>query len=82
MILYTATKTETKQLNITNVESTNSTVYINNIVFDDVQLAQGTIEYPNLRVLELNLNDGDVVSAKDNNLVTYKSNETVSIFRK
>ena len=72
MILYTATKTETKQLNITNVESTNSTVYINNIVFDDVQLAQGTIEYPNLRVLELNLNDGDVVSAKDNNLVTYK----------
>jgi hypothetical protein len=71
MILYTATKTETKTLDITNVESTNSTVYINNIVFDDVQLAQGTVENPNLRVLELNLNDGDVVSAKDNNLVTY-----------
>ena len=71
MIIYTATKTETKTLDITNVEATNSTVYINNIVFDDVQLAQGTVEYPNLRVLELNLNDGDVVSAKDNNLVTY-----------
>ena len=71
MILYIATKTETKKLNITNVEATNSTVYINDIVFDDVQLAQGTVEYPNLRVLELNLNDGDVVSAKDNNLVTY-----------
>ena len=71
MILYTATKTETKQLNITNVESTHSVVYINNIVFDDVQLAQGTIEYPNLRVLELSLNSGDVVSALDNNLVTY-----------
>jgi len=71
MILYTATKTETKTLDITNVESTNSTVYINNIVFDDVQLAQGTVENPNLRVLELNLNDGDVVSAKDNPLVTY-----------
>lgn len=71
MTIYTATKTETKTLDITNVESTNSTVYINNIVFDDVQLAQGTIEYPNLRVLELNLNNGDVVSAKDNNLVTY-----------
>lgn len=71
MILYTATKTEIKTLDITNVESTNSTVYINNIVFDNVELAQGTIEYPNLRVLELNLNDGDVVSAKDNNLVTY-----------
>lgn len=71
MILYTATKTETKQLNITNVESTHSVVYINNIVFDDVQLAQGTIEYPNLRVLELSLNSGDVVSALDNNLVNY-----------
>lgn len=71
MILYTATKPETKTLDITNVEATNSTVYINNIVFDDVQLAQGTIENPNLRVLELNLNDGDVVSAKDNPLVTY-----------
>jgi putative alpha-1,2-mannosidase len=71
MIIYTATKTETKTLDITNVEATNSTVYINNIVFDDVQLAQGTVENPNLRVLELNLNDGDVVSAKDNPLVTY-----------
>jgi hypothetical protein len=71
MILYTATKTETKTLDITNVESTNSTVYINDIVFDDVSLAQGTIENPNWRVLELNLNDGDIVSAMDNNLVTY-----------
>ena len=71
MILYTATKTETKQLNIINVESTHSVVYMNNIVFDDVQLAQGTIEYPNLRVLELSLNSGDVVSAIDNILVTY-----------
>ena len=71
MIIYIATQTETKTLDITNVESTNSTVYINNIMFDDVQLAQGTVENPNLRVLELNLNDGDVVSAKDNDLVTY-----------
>ena len=71
MIIYTATKTETKTLDITNVKATNSTVYINNIVFDDVQLSQGTVENPNLRVLELNLNNGDVVSAKDNNLVTY-----------
>jgi hypothetical protein len=72
MILYTATKTETKTLDITNVESTNSTVYINNIVFDDVSLASGTIENPNLRVLQLDLNSGDVVSAKDNDLVTYE----------
>lgn len=71
MILYTATKTETKQLNITNVKSTHSVVYLNNVIYDDAQLAQGTVEYPNLRVLEINLNDGDVVSAMDNNLVTY-----------
>jgi hypothetical protein len=59
MIIYTATQQETKTLNI------------NNIVFDDVQLARGTEEHPNLRVLELNLNDGDVVSVKDNDLITY-----------
>jgi hypothetical protein len=71
MIIYTATQTETKTLNITNVEPTQSIVYINDIIFDDVTLARGTDEYPNLRVLELNLNDGDVVSAKDNDLITY-----------
>jgi hypothetical protein len=72
MIIYTATKTETKQLNITNVESTQSIVYINDVIFDDVSLASGTIEYPNLRVLQLSLNSGDIVSAKDNDLVTYE----------
>lgn len=71
MIIYTATKKETVQLNINNVESTQSIVYLNNVVYDDVQLAQGTVENPNWRVLELNLNDGDVISANDNNLITY-----------
>jgi hypothetical protein len=71
MIIYTATQTETKTLKINNVESTQSIVYINDIIFDDVQLARGTIEYPNLRVLELSLNSADVVSAQYNNLVTY-----------
>lgn len=71
MIIYTATQQETKILNINNVESTHSIVYINDIIFDDVYLAQGTIENPNWRVLELSLNSGDVVSALDNNLVTY-----------
>jgi hypothetical protein len=71
MIIYTATQTETKTLNINNVKSTQSIVYINDIIFDDVYLAQGTQEYPNLRVLELNLNEGDVVSAKDNDLINY-----------
>ena len=71
MTIYTATQQETKILNINNVEITRSVVYINNVVFDDVMLAQGTVEYPNLRVLELSLNSGDVVSAMDNILVTY-----------
>lgn len=71
MIIYIANKKETKQLNITNVESTQSIVYINDVIFDDVQLAAGSVEYPNLRVLELDLNNGDVVSAKDNDLITY-----------
>ena len=71
MILYTATKTETKTLDITNVESTQSIVYLNDVIYDDVQLAQGTVENPNLRVLEFKLISGDVISAKDNPLVTY-----------
>lgn len=71
MIIYTATKTENKTLNITNVERTQSIVYLNNVIYDDVILGSGTIEYPNLRVLELNLNDGDIVSAMDNDLITY-----------
>lgn len=71
MEIYKANKTENKTLNITNVESTQSIVYINDIIFDDVQLAQGTIEYPNLRVLQLSLKSGDIVSAKDNDLMKY-----------
>ena len=71
MIIYTATQQETKILNINNIEITRSVVYINDVVFDDVMLAQGTIEYPNWRVLELSLNSGDVVSAIDNDLITY-----------
>jgi hypothetical protein len=71
MIIYTATQQETKTLNINNIEITRSIVYINDIVFDDVMLAQGTVEYPNLRVLEISFKSGDVLSADDNPLITY-----------
>lgn len=71
MILYTATKTETKQLNITNVESTHSVVYLNSVVYDDVQLAEGSTEYPNLRILQISFKSGDVLTADDNPLITY-----------
>jgi hypothetical protein len=71
MIIYTSTQTETKTLNISNIIRTESIVYINDVVIDNVILGSGTIEYPNLRVLQLDLNEGDVVSAKDNDLITY-----------
>ena len=71
MIIYTATKTETKQLNITNVESTHSVVYLNNVIYDDVQLAEGSVENPNLRVLQISFKSGDVLTADDNPLITY-----------
>lgn len=71
MTIYTATKTETKQLNITNVESTHSVVYLNSVVYDDVQLAEGSTEYPNLRILQISFKSGDVLTADDNPLITY-----------
>lgn len=71
MIIYTATQQENKILNINNIEITRSVVYINDVVFDDVMLAQGTIENPNLRVLEISFKAGDVLSADDNPLITY-----------
>lgn len=72
MIIYTANKDEKKELDIINIQETQSIVYINNIIFDDVLLAEGTESHPNLRVLELDLKNGDIVSAKDNKLITYK----------
>ena len=71
MVIYIATQQENKILNINNIESTRSVVYINDVIFDDVILARGSEEYPNFRVLELNLNEGDVVSVLDNDLITY-----------
>lgn len=72
MIIYIANKNEKKELDITNVISTQSIVYINDIIFDDVFLAEGSDSAPNLRVLELDLKNGDIVSAKENKLITYK----------
>lgn len=72
MIIYTANKDEKKELDIINIQETQSIVYINNIIFDDVLLAEGSESAPNLRVLELDLKNGDIVSAKYNELITYK----------
>lgn len=74
MTIYTATQQENKILNIYNhsLENQRSVVLINDIVFDDVTMVGAfDSENPAWRVLELNLNEGDVVSALDNELVTY-----------
>lgn len=69
--IYTAPVDEMKTLYISNVELTYSRVYINGSIFDNVELADGTEEAPNHRVLPLELKAGDVVQADDNSLVTY-----------
>lgn len=71
MVIYISNKNEKKELDITNIVSTQSIVYINDIIFDDVILEQGSDSAPNLRVLELDLKNGDIVSVKENNLITY-----------
>lgn len=71
MVIYTATKNEEIELDITNVQLTQSIVYLNDIIYDDVYLAEGTITNPNLRILYIPMNIGDVLSAKDSDLVTY-----------
>lgn len=71
MIIYTANKDEIKELCISNMVQTQSVVYINDIVFDDVALADGINSAPNLRVLKLDLKNGDTVSVDENPLITY-----------
>lgn len=71
MIIYIANKDENKELYITNLVSTQSVVYINDVIFDDVTLADGINSAPNLRVLKLDLKNGDTVSVDENQLITY-----------
>ncbi len=74
MIIYTATQKESKILNIYNnsLENQKSVVFINDITFDDVTMVGAfDSENPAWRVLELNLNEGDIVSVMDNDLITY-----------
>ena len=71
MIIYIATQTETKILKSENIEPTKSIVYINEKIFDETLLAIGLNNIPNIREIEIFLNEGDVVSALDNDLITY-----------
>lgn len=71
-LIYIANIDEKKKLEITNIISTQSIIYINDIIFDDVWLAESCFGVPNLRVLELDLKNGDIVSANENELITYK----------
>ena len=71
MIIYIATQTETKILKSENIEPTKSIVYINEKIFEETLLAIGLNNIHNIREIEIFLNEGDVVSAMDNDLITY-----------
>ena len=71
MIIYIATQTETKILKSENIEPTKSIVYINEKIFEETLLAIGLNNIPNIREIEIFLNEGDIVSVMDNDLITY-----------
>ena len=71
MIIYTATKPETKILKSENIVPTKSVIYINEKIFEETLLAIGLNSIPNIREIEIFLNEGDVVSVLDNDLITY-----------
>ncbi len=66
--IYKAIKDCKIVLTISNKVEVQSIVKINDTIFDDVVLAESE---NNTRVLELDLNSGDVVTVSDNELVNY-----------
>jgi hypothetical protein len=69
--IYKAKKNEVIKLTITNSVEVESTVYLNGVEYDNVLLDSGK---DNTRVLEVALNDGDVISVKENDLINYLCN--------
>lgn len=66
--IYKAKKDGLISLIITNNNEANSVVYLNDIEFDNVILSEGK---NNTRVLEIELNIGDTISVKENDLINY-----------
>lgn len=66
--IYTASKKETKTFSFSNKGVQQLIVSVNGIEFDNVELA-GVKD--NCRVLEIELNKGDVVSVNENKNISY-----------
>lgn len=66
--IYKAKAKKLVILTITNDIEVNSIVYLNDIEFDNVILSEGK---NNTRVLEIELNIGDTISVKENDLINY-----------
>lgn len=64
--IYTACKTEKVILKISNNKETHSIVMVNDVIIDECDLADME---GNTRVLEIDLNEGDVISVNENELV-------------
>ena len=71
MEIYKAIKDETITINIINNIATQSIIYINDIEFDNVYLADGFGSNSNLRILEVNLHTNDIVTINSNELIVY-----------
>lgn len=66
--IYTASKKETKTFSFSNEGVQQLIVSVNGIEFDNVELADVK---DNCRVLEIELNKGDVVSVNENKSISY-----------
>lgn len=66
--IYKATKDCKIELTISNSVEVQSVVKINDVIFDDVFLAQSE---NNIRVLELDLKSGDIVFVTNSELIKY-----------
>ena len=66
--IYKATTNCKIVLTISNSVEVQSVVKINDVIFDDIVLAESE---NNTRILELDLKSGDVVLGNDNELITY-----------
>lgn len=69
--IYKANKNGVIKLTITNSILVNSIVYLNGVEYDNVVLASGK---DNTRVLDIDLKLDDVISVKENDLISYLCN--------
>jgi hypothetical protein len=70
--IYTASKNEKVILKLSNNKETHSIVMVNDAIIDECDLADTE---SNTRVLEIDLNEGDVIKVNENELIATEINE-------